>query len=306
MDNYHLQWRDFETNIKQSFKELREEQLHFDVTLACDDHQLSAHKIVLSTGSKFFKDIFKNSTHSNPFIYLKGVKGAQLEALVEFMYNGETSIAQKDLSKFLSNAQELDVKGLQNSDNKKPETSKQLSIEETVRHVINVDEKSMKGEKSMNCVSGAPSIIDPLQQHQNDNSIEPISESFNYDNSIIEEDDPDGSFEVLADPFGFRNSIGKADENYVMHDDTMDLDLQIEQLLERKDGLWRCTICGKEARLKGNMKMHAETHIRGLSHICQTCSKSFSTRSSLKNHCYKAHSVGNNKSFGDVYTNAFA
>ena len=40
-----------------------------------------------------FSDIFLNSNHSDMLIYLKGVNSIQLEHVLEFIYNGETFIA---------------------------------------------------------------------------------------------------------------------------------------------------------------------------------------------------------------------
>ena len=49
---YSLRWNEFESNIRESFKKLRDEQNNFDVTLATeDDHEIKAHKIVLSSVS---------------------------------------------------------------------------------------------------------------------------------------------------------------------------------------------------------------------------------------------------------------
>ena len=47
MEKFCLRWSEFESNIKDTFRELREEQDYFDVTLVCDDgEQIEAHKIV--------------------------------------------------------------------------------------------------------------------------------------------------------------------------------------------------------------------------------------------------------------------
>ena len=57
-------------NIRESFKQLRDDQNHFDVTLATDDdYQIHAHKIILSAGSNFFSDIFMKNNHTNMLIY---------------------------------------------------------------------------------------------------------------------------------------------------------------------------------------------------------------------------------------------
>ena len=56
INKFYMRWSGFEKNIRDTFRELREEN-HFDVTLACDDgHQIQAHKIILSSGSQFFRD----------------------------------------------------------------------------------------------------------------------------------------------------------------------------------------------------------------------------------------------------------
>jgi hypothetical protein len=60
-ETFCLKWNEFETNIRESFRELREDRNYFDVTLATDDgQQIQAHKIILSAGSKFFNEILKS------------------------------------------------------------------------------------------------------------------------------------------------------------------------------------------------------------------------------------------------------
>jgi hypothetical protein len=47
-EKFCLRWNDFETNVSVAFRELREDKDFFDVTLACDDSQIEAHKVPLS------------------------------------------------------------------------------------------------------------------------------------------------------------------------------------------------------------------------------------------------------------------
>ena len=115
--------------MRASFRELRVDQSHFDVTLATDDdHQIEAHKIILSAGSEFFNNIFRKTKHSSPFIYLKGIKRVELEHVVDFLYNGEAHIAQEELKNFLETAQELQVKGLQTTYENKCDQNQELEI----------------------------------------------------------------------------------------------------------------------------------------------------------------------------------
>ena len=54
-DKFCLQWNDFERNISEAFKELREEKDFFDVTLACEEEEIQAHKLILAACSPFFR-----------------------------------------------------------------------------------------------------------------------------------------------------------------------------------------------------------------------------------------------------------
>lgn len=111
-EKFCLRWNDFESNISVAFRELREEKDFFDVTLACDDSQVEAHKVILSACSPFFRSILKKNPHQHPLLYLKGVKFKELVSVLNFMYMGEVNVAQEELNSFLSVAEELRVKGL--------------------------------------------------------------------------------------------------------------------------------------------------------------------------------------------------
>eukprot|EP00092_Neocalanus_flemingeri_P015457 GFUD01016734.1.p1 GENE.GFUD01016734.1~~GFUD01016734.1.p1 ORF type:complete len:354 (-),score=90.17 GFUD01016734.1:152-1213(-) len=111
-EKFCLRWNDFETNVSVAFKELREEKDFFDVTLACDDSQIQAHKVILSACSPFFRNVLRRNPHQHPLLYLKGVKYQDLLSVLNFMYNGEVNVAQEELNTFLSVAEDLRVKGL--------------------------------------------------------------------------------------------------------------------------------------------------------------------------------------------------
>ena len=111
-EKFCLRWNDFETNISSAFRELREEKDFFDVTLACDDSQIQAHKVILSACSPFFRNVLRRNPHQHPLLYLKGVKYNELLSVLNFMYLGEVNVAQEELNSFLAVAEDLRVKGL--------------------------------------------------------------------------------------------------------------------------------------------------------------------------------------------------
>eukprot|EP00092_Neocalanus_flemingeri_P077240 GFUD01095880.1.p1 GENE.GFUD01095880.1~~GFUD01095880.1.p1 ORF type:complete len:358 (+),score=69.27 GFUD01095880.1:288-1361(+) len=128
-EKFCLRWNDFETNISVAFRELREEKDFFDVTLACDDSQIQAHKVILSACSPFFRNVLRRNPHQHPLLYLKGVKYKELLSVLNFMYMGEVNVAQEELNSFLSVAEDLRVKGLtQNNSNSEAAANSKVNL----------------------------------------------------------------------------------------------------------------------------------------------------------------------------------
>ena len=114
-EKFCLRWNDFERNISSAFKDIRDEKEFFDVTIACEDEQLQAHKVILSACSPFFRSVLRRNQPSSQqgslVLYLKGVTYRDMESVLNFMYHGEVNVAQDDLNSFLAVAEELRVKG---------------------------------------------------------------------------------------------------------------------------------------------------------------------------------------------------
>jgi len=123
-EKFCLHWNNFEGNISSAFRELREDKDFFDVTIACDDEQIQAHKVILSACSPFFRSVLRRNPHQQPLLYLKGVKYTDLQAVLNFMYQGEVNVAQEELNSFLAVAEDLKVKGL-TQHNEKPHRHKE-------------------------------------------------------------------------------------------------------------------------------------------------------------------------------------
>ena len=95
-------------NVTKSFSKLRQESGLFDVTLVgSDQKQLSAHRLVLSACSDFFKTIFHSNTHSHPLLYLDGVDHAEINLMLDYIYQGEVQIYQEHLDRFLEVAKKF-------------------------------------------------------------------------------------------------------------------------------------------------------------------------------------------------------
>ena len=64
-DRFCLKWHNYKDNIVKSLTYLREEKNLFDVTLVSNDHKhISAHKLVLTASSEYFREVFTKSNLS--------------------------------------------------------------------------------------------------------------------------------------------------------------------------------------------------------------------------------------------------
>ena len=139
-ERLRLKWNDFRDIVQASFAELRTDTDFTDVTLACEDQSIKAHKVVLSACSPFFKKLLKMNPHPLPLIYMRGLKSSNLTAIVDFIYLGEANVFQDQLGSFLALAEELQLEGLDgSSEEKAPEfpresfslTERRADIDET-------------------------------------------------------------------------------------------------------------------------------------------------------------------------------
>jgi len=125
---FRLSRNNYEQNMMSSFRDLRAESDLFDITLCVSDpggefRDVRAHRVILSACSAFFKKMFRQqeaqlTQSQNPYMFLKGVSYNDLTSLLDFMYQGEVNVADKDLDNFLAISEELEVEGLQNTRDK--------------------------------------------------------------------------------------------------------------------------------------------------------------------------------------------
>ena len=174
------------------------------------------------------------------------------------MYNGQANVAQEELNTFLETAQELQVKGLQNNG-------------------VGPAEQTKGGHES--------------QEVPNYKEIYPENDKIQHRNNAESSKDP---LEELAGSFE-NNKCNKEilvvetkEEHPVKAN--AEVDLQIELIVEKNEGMWNCKVCGKLSDRKDIIERHAEIHIEGVVHSCHLCNKTSKTRSSLMMHISSFHS----------------
>jgi len=129
VDKFCLRWNDFEQNIIGAFKDLRTDREFFDCSIVCKDNTFQAHRVILGACSPVFREMIRNCSHHHPVLYLRGVRTLDLVALLDFMYHGETSLAEEDLEEFMAIAEDLKVRGLTlNEDQQRKENERSRRV----------------------------------------------------------------------------------------------------------------------------------------------------------------------------------
>ena len=255
LDQFCLKWKDFQTVISHSLAELHD---FTDVTLACDDGQIQAHKFMLATCSSVFQEILRDNNHQHPWIYLRGVKTNFLRQTLTFMYTGQVEVAQPDIDHFLQVSHDLKIRGLSRPQN--DENDKEPTLEDNVKTFE--EDKDLSTDK----------------QNGIDSGFNCKKEEETNDTSTISNEPP------------FMELDNKNEE----FEDTTDSTIKdtINGMMMKEFEYWKCKECGKLMQEKNNLKRHIETHLKGLLFTCQMCKKTCKSSNSLSVHKSRFHKNG--------------
>ena len=250
VDTLLLENTNFFKNNISFYSELRDrEELH-DVTLACDDQEFKVHKVIVSAASLLLRKVVKQSQHPTPYIYLKGIVGQDLDAMLNFMYTGEARVHQDNINRFMDAASELKVEGLYTF---KTEEVEQIPEKSNSKTILSKKKKTKKElEKDL--------LV--LEENVNDEKSNNISAPV-IDTSFMN-DNPE---------------LDKLVEQMIE-----------ETQNEENKKSFVCKKCGKAFPKMSKIKLHVETHIDGFEHRCSVCDKVKKTRSALLSHHYSCHS----------------
>lgn len=90
---YCLRWKYHHSNLQTMFSSLLDRGCFCDVTLACEEKTIRAHRVVLCACSVYFDSILTNHANErNPIIIMKDAKFNDIKILVDFMYKGEINV----------------------------------------------------------------------------------------------------------------------------------------------------------------------------------------------------------------------
>ena len=133
----------------------------FDVTLVGQDQtKVFAHRLVLSACSDFFKNIFYSNTHSHPMLYLDGVDSAEINLMLDYIYQGEIQIQQEHLDRFLDVAKKFKLEGLMGFDEDTSKTENVNHDEAVLDFIKELNSTQTPKERALKVLQDPSEMID--------------------------------------------------------------------------------------------------------------------------------------------------
>jgi len=305
-EKFCLRWNDFEANIGSAFRDLKEEKDFTDVTLACADNQVEAHKVILASSSPFFKRILKKNPHSHPLIYLKGIKLSDVEAVLTFIYQGEVNVEEDNLNTFLEVAQDLEVKGLvPGKEDHKGRSHMQSPFPRTDMQSPN----SRIIEQSSAVSSDLQSTVQMSGQVPSQAMLEVSPSANNNRSEAMYVKVEDTSSAPVLQKKQQENELGSLNHHQAQDDgmqnrgeygEGVELDLHghSSRLTEGENkGKYQCNLCGQITDKKSHAWRHVESvHFPGIyEHECDQCVEKFDTKNKWFIHRSHVHAKKKSK-----------
>ncbi|MCL4129059.1 UNVERIFIED_CONTAM: hypothetical protein GTU68_050814, partial [Idotea baltica] len=88
------------------------QERYCDATIVCQGRYFPVHRVVLSTCSDYFDEMFERMQCQHPYIVFKDIEPREMELLLNYMYQGEVNVVQEMLPTLIKAAEALKVKGL--------------------------------------------------------------------------------------------------------------------------------------------------------------------------------------------------
>ena len=267
-----IQCDHFEDHIKTAFSKLRENEDYVDVTLACAEDQVQAHKVIVASFSPILAGILKRQKSNHPVIYLKGIKSVDLINVVNFMYEGQVNLAASNLDSFFDVANELQVEGLFHRDEVEINTEMDESPLEPANADV-MDRSDMDGtdEKVIVKVESEDSDIqtDYLDygNEQEVGEVSDVQSDFFVNHNVA---NVGGDCEAVWEPPNIINNL--------------------KMFTSAGNGKWSCNVCNKMIiGNKSQMKRHVIIHVPGQEVSCNICGNVFKNKYSFESHKSRTH-----------------
>ena len=263
---------DFSSSVCNSVRNLINDKDFTDVTLVSEnDQQIKAHKVILSSNSKFFKTVLTMNNHQHPLIYLKGVQHKQLKQMMEFIYIGEVQICEPEVDSFVELGKDLGVEGLVEE-----ELEEYLGDVDPEQLIPKVELDSSIDEKDdMAYAFTIDDVVDVVDVVDGDTESPPKKKLKRV--KIKSEDEADGKdkhYRCTQCDFSTEHNVSLKKHRLSKHDAVR----------------FQCERCEKSYTDSSALLRHKKAVHDGFVYKCETCEKQFSDGGALTRHKKNIHS----------------
>jgi len=310
-EDFLLKWNDHHSLFFAGAEELCESEEYTDVTLAAGQKFFSAHKLVLSICSPYFRSLFKRlGSNVKSVIFLKDVDPKHLELLLEYMYKGEIKVQEQELVNVLNAAQSLEIKGLTDNGQNSSESNKSNTTKaEPKPHHSNNKRSSPAPEPVRKRPKPQPTVVEPspsvitaiapppaVLNVKEEQEVIPVPDeeeegawSEDQQGTVTGYTEPSGGYHSNTVATGYEEmGYDEGGEEYYGEDGMVNIEGgegDDRVLLGGGIGpMLACVYCGKQFQFQSKLDQHLTTHTGHRRFSCAYCGKKFTQSGSMKRH----------------------
>jgi len=313
-EDFLLKWNDHHSLFFAGAEELCESEEYTDVTLAAGQKFFSAHKLVLSICSPYFRSLFKRlGSNVKSVIFLKDVDPKHLELLLEYMYKGEIKVQEQELVNVLNAAQSLEIKGLTDNGQNSSESNKSNTTKaEPKPHHSNNKRSSPAPEPVRKRPKPQPTVVEPspsvitaiapppaVLNVKEEQEVIPVPDeeeegawSEDQQGTVTGYTEPSGGYHSNTVATGYEEmGYDEGGEEYYGEDGMVNIeggegdDRVLQGPSASSDIL--CSYCHKDFLNMSALRQHMPVHTGEKKYQCGQCDRKFTQSSSLYKHMRK-------------------
>ena len=253
---YKISWDGYSHHLTDALKYMRKYAIFSDVTIFCDEQkQFRAHRNILSSCSSVFRTLLESSVgYSDPIIYLRGIKHEEMESILQFIYNGQTTLNVSKINEFLEVAKSLDIEDLVSEYFPYEEDNNDTTQMNIIKHE-SIENQKLDEERSIT----TDSYKDESQEENNSN--------------------------------GGENRWKEGMQIYKCthcdYETAKKSVLKVHNEAKHEGVKYPCGQCGSELKNRGDLSRHIKSIHQGIKHKCVKCGKLFTQKNAMKQHMKK-------------------
>ena len=321
-----LEWPNFEIFLGYTFQELRHDTDFGDVTLVCESNErITAHKVLLSASSLFFKNLFLNSNQKLQLEFkMNGIDFKNLSFVMDFIYTGEVQLLKSELDEFMTTSKALQLKGMKpRIEHKEVENAEHEALtqntetllsnscvkpdygtEETISELLQTNQKSQveknakrkprlgKPKKSRSCcellfLSYKPWKSHVNKIHQKEISCANCGKSLKANNHRRHVIECTGLGRLKCPNCSFLTSMKWMLRKHMVRRHL--IPTKTQPVEDTKPVLYKCSKCDHVAKSKKTARNHKNTQHSGIRYSCNQCKYESKTQTNVRLHKETQH-----------------